>query len=226
MCIRDRGLHEQRHHHARQRHHDQQTDAPRQSHPDPDDLPAAGDWPWRSAADCAPLDRLWRSAQAARLIDSGKARARATGRPHEDEDWLAVGMGMVLGLCQHWSAERGWAFLGVLYLMALSPGRRTPMTMVRAWWSEHDAAAVDPDWSAMSPDEAPRGAEVIEHAKQSRHEAIPADLADTGLWERHGAPGRPEEGELCLTDFGLEFATVFGAALQDNCCLLYTSRCV
>lgn len=178
--------------------------------PQQQEPPKPGAWPWRSAAECEPLDRLWWSAVSARFIEVGKTKAQATDRPRPDEDWLAVGTGLVFGLCQRWHAARGWAFLGVLYLCALSTQGWAPIDMVRAWWAEQtDDGPPPPDRSAQSPDEAKRFARFREEVKQSRLDELLADFDDTGLWQRRG-------DEIRLTDFGLEFAAVFGAALQDG----------
>ncbi len=183
--------------------------------PDPDRAsdqePDAGpDWLWRSARDCLALDRLWWSVVAAELVEVGRTTARATGRPAPEESWLAVGIGLVLGLCQRWPEWFGWSFLGLLTLCALAPQGPAPLVMLRAWWSDHHA------------DLAPvRGLSTVDSVSEAIAQAdldeLLADFADTGLWVRHtGLSGDPTDDALQLTDFGLEFTAVFGAALENG----------
>ena len=173
----------------------------------------AAKWAWRSAGDCEPLNRLWWSAEAAKFIEIGSTKARATGRPHPDEDWLHIGLGLVLGLCQRWRADRGWAFLALLYLCGMSPQPWVPLQLLRDWW---DAHLDQEEPAAMTAQQTEQWARIVHEVKQSRLDRLLADFADTGLWERRGEPDQPGADELRLTDFGRQFATVLGSALEDN----------
>ena len=118
---------------------------------------------WRSAADCAPLERLWQSAVAGGLILlNGRRATVALPAPTSDEGWAGLGVSSVMNLVA-WTDQ--WvpaeALLSVLVALDDNGADATMEAhLIKDWWwtlhsgesAEVDDEAVDPERSRRETD--------------------------------------------------------------------------
>lgn len=158
---------------------------------------------WRSAADCLPLDRLWRSAVAAGLITiAGKRATRNTDAlPHGDDEWVVLGHELLLALIGN--AQRRLAFdplLGTLFAISARVGEPSTTAELRdVWWNSprNDVA------QALQGD--PIGREFSDRTL----DRCLVMFGDCGLWIlRHD--------HLVGTAFGWDFALMLINAYEDG----------
>lgn len=158
---------------------------------------------WRSAADCLPLDRLWRSAVAAGLITiAGKRATRnADALPHTDHEWVVVGHELLIVLIEE--AQHRLAFdplLGALFSISARFGEpKTAAELRESWWNSPRNDIAD----ALHGD--PIGRELSDRTL----DRCLAMFGDCGLWiVRHD--------QLVGTAFGWDFALLMINAYEEG----------
>ncbi len=161
---------------------------------------------WKSAADAAPLERVWYSAILADLIDLRATVARPTDRrPSSDAEWVRLACTTFLGLWE--SADELWvsrAPMLSLFGSALLGDARVSRGELVQMWARHP----DNYWGGL-----PLGGHLTAEAIQGKSEAhLDRSLhwfADTGVWTREG-------DAFTLTDLGRDIGGLVFTLLDEG----------
>lgn len=159
-----------------------------------------------SAANCVPLDRLWRAATLSGLIEVRRTFAHDTFvEPDTDQGWLRLACLLLLGLTDSLEVAEIDALVGCLMVPQVAPDGEAPIAAIGQWWLEH--TGLDD-----RPVTALHGAGAVMDERDVRLAALHVALAefdDTGVWVRN-------EGWLTITDLGREFAHTLAGALDEG----------
>lgn len=163
----------------------------------------ARQFPWRSAGDALPLERLWFASQEAGLVETLATVARSSSVPPEDEyAWIGLSASLTLAL---WRIVESAYDRSPVPVLAVLGGCALMGSItrdeVRAQWEDHPRNVwrrelVDGDYADRAQEFSDRDLDLSLHF-----------FADTGIWERDGETYR-------LTDLGREFATVLFSYLE------------
>ena len=162
-------------------------------------------FPWRSAGDALPLERLWFASQEAGLVETLATVARSSAvQPQDDYAWIGLSASLHPGAL----ADRG---------VGLRPVARAGARGAR--WLRADGLH-HPEPGAEQWEDHPRNVwrrefgdgDYAKDAQTFSDRDLDLSLhffADTGIWELDGETYR-------LTDLGREFATVLFSYLEEQ----------
>ena len=162
-------------------------------------------FPWRSAGDALPLERLWFASQEAGLVETFATVARSSAvRPQDDYAWIGLSASLTLALWRIVESAYDRSPVPVLAVLGgcALMGSIT-RSQVREQWEDHPGNVwrrefADGDYAKDAQTFSDRDLDLSLHF-----------FADTGIWELDGETYR-------LTDLGREFATVLFSYLEEQ----------